>query len=118
MLLETRLTRDTKPETSWTHSPSAAGNAPREAAYHGTVVLPVRIPRDHRRLVSGPPRRLRAQYGHGRSRRGHPSTANLPHDVRRGLRDDRRRIRQLSGDPERRRDGEAVPGLVPLLGGR
>ncbi len=31
MLLETRVTGTAKPETSWTHPPSAAGNAPREA---------------------------------------------------------------------------------------
>src|SRR2546428_5866076 len=100
MLLETRLTRDTKPETSWTHSPSAAGNAPREADDHGTVVLPVRIPRDHRRLVSGPPRRLRAQYGHGRTRYWHDSAAYLPDYVRRRFRNHRRRVRQLPGDPK------------------
>src|SRR2546422_5475492 len=86
MLLETCPTGDAKPETSWTHRASAAGNAPREADAHGIVVLRVRVPRHRRRLVGGPTRRLRAQHGHGRSRRGHPSAANLPHDVRRGVR--------------------------------
>src|SRR2546430_1727329 len=39
MLLETCPTGDAKPETSWTHRDSAAGNAPREADAHGIVVL-------------------------------------------------------------------------------
>src|SRR6266571_1961827 len=83
MLLETRLTGDAKPETSWTHPPSAAGNAPRKADDHGTVVPPVRIPRHHRRLVGGPTRHLRAQHGHGRSWHWNTSAAYLPHDLRR-----------------------------------
>src|SRR6266446_1084204 len=118
MLLETRLTEEAKPETFWTQPASAAKNAPREADDHGVVVFPVRVPRDHRRLAGGPPRRFRAQHGHGRTQHGNPSAAHLPHDVRRRLRHDRRRVRQFPGDPERRRAGEAVPGLVPLPRGR
>src|SRR5437870_13905114 len=118
MLLETRLTEDAKPETFWTQRASAAKNAPREADDHGVVFFPLRVPREHRRLAGGPPRRLRAQPGHGRTQHGNPSAAHLPHDVRRRLRHDRRRIRQFPGDPERWRDGEAVPGLVPLPRGR
>src|SRR6266852_4451575 len=58
------------------------GNGPREADDHGIVVFPVRVPRHHRRLVGRPPRRLRAQHGHGGTQHGNPSAPYLPHDVR------------------------------------
>src|SRR2546425_3933906 len=100
MLLETRTAADAKPETFWTQPASAAGNAPREADDHGIVVLPVRIPRDHRRLVGGPPRRLRAQYGHRRTQYWHDSAAYLPNYVRSRFRHHRRCVRQFPGIPK------------------
>src|SRR5207245_3031448 len=83
------------------HAPTFGGrNAPREADDHGVVVLRVRVPCHHRRLVSGPPRRIRAELCHGRTRHGNPSASHLPHHVRGRLRYDRGRVRHFPRDPE------------------
>src|SRR5206468_3258859 len=136
MLLETCPTGDAKPETSWTHPASAAGNAPREADAHGIVVLRVRVPPSVRaqrslgrgvpcgvlRRVLGPPARgrvphpvhaQRSESGLARNHRvpdrgvrRHADRLRVAHRIRRGS---RRTGRHL----ESRRSADRAHALLP-----
>src|SRR6266487_569721 len=117
MLLEPRSSRRTGNYLLTTRLDNR--NASREADGHRVVVLRLRIP-DHRRwMARGPARHLRVRGRGGRTRRRElvPAAA-VRHDVRRRLLDDRRGLRELPGNPDGRRHGEAVPHRVPVPRGR